>query len=41
MPPVINGIKSGVDKVKEIASEGTKWPSDYLNTQNSNESETQ
>lgn len=36
-----DGIKSGLDTLKSIAPSDTKWPSDYLNTQNSTESETQ
>lgn len=38
---VEDGIKSGLDTLKSIAPSDTKWPSDYLNTQNSTESETQ
>lgn len=38
---VKDGIKSGVDILKSIAPSDTKWPSDYLNIQNSTESETQ
>lgn len=36
-----DGIKSRIDILKSIAPSDTKWPSDYLNTQNSTESETQ
>ena len=38
---VKDGIKSRIDILKSIAPSDTKWPSDYLNTQNSTESETQ
>lgn len=38
---VKDGVKSGIDTLKSIAPSDTKWSSDYLNNQNSTESETQ